>query len=79
MFRNRIFISELCFWHGKQLPTLSWEGSTDFQNCIEGVSHQEMTNAIAKGKANHEEVLDAGQKAAKDVQVRNYTNQRTKC
>ena len=31
---------------------------------------QDLKTAIEKGKANHEEVLDAGQKAAADVQVR---------
>ena len=37
---------------------------------IRGASRQDLTNAIAKGKANHDEVLDAGEKAAGDVQVR---------
>lgn len=36
---------------------------------IQGSSHQALAEAIAKGKATHEEVLDAGQKAATDVQV----------
>ena len=40
----------------------------DFQ--IQGSSHQDLTKAIQKGKANHDEVLDAGEKAAKEVQVR---------
>ena len=40
----------------------------DFQ--IQGSSHQDLTNAIQKGKANHDEVLDAGEKAALEVQVR---------
>ncbi len=31
---------------------------------------QDLKRAIEKGKANHEEVLDAGQKAAADFQVR---------
>jgi len=41
---------------------------------IQGSSRQDLTKASEKGRANHEEVLDAGQKAAADVQVRfNYT------
>ena len=40
----------------------------DFE--IQGSSHQDLTKAIQKGKANHDEVLDAGEKAAKEVQVR---------
>ena len=40
----------------------------DFE--IQGSSHQDLTKAIQKGKANHDEVLDAGGKAAKEVQVR---------
>ena len=31
---------------------------------------QDLKGVIEKGKANHEEVLEAGQKAAADVQVR---------
>lgn len=37
---------------------------------IQGSSHQDLTKAIQKGKANHDEVLDAGEKAARIVQVR---------
>ena len=37
---------------------------------IQGSSHQDLTKAIQKGKADHNEVLDAGEKAAKEVQVR---------
>ena len=37
---------------------------------IQGASRQDLTNAIARGKANHDEVLYAGEKAARDVQVR---------
>lgn len=37
---------------------------------IQGASRQDLTNVIAKGKANHDEVLYAGEKAAGDVQVR---------
>ena len=37
---------------------------------IQGSSHQDLTNATRKGKANHDEVLDAGEKAAREVQVR---------
>lgn len=35
---------------------------------IQGASRQDLTNAIAKGKANHDEVLYAGEEAAGDVQ-----------
>ena len=31
---------------------------------IQGLSQEQMTTTIEKGKANHEEVLDAGAKAA---------------
>ena len=37
---------------------------------IQGASRQDLTDAIAKGKANHDEVLHTGEKAAGDVQVR---------
>ena len=37
---------------------------------IQGSSPQDLTKAIQKGKANHGEVLDAGEKAAKEIQVR---------
>ena len=37
---------------------------------IQASSHQALTEVIAVGKADHKEVLDVGQKAAKDVQVR---------
>ena len=39
---------------------------------IQDASRQDLTNVIAKGKANHDEVLHAGEKAAGDVQVRRY-------
>lgn len=65
--------------HHNILPTLSPEDSTDSAFCIEGVSHQELTEVIANGKANHEEVLDAGQKAEKDVRVGKYTTKRSEC
>jgi purine-nucleoside phosphorylase len=45
---------------------------------IQGSSREELTQAIEKGKANHEEVLEAGQNAATDVQVGfEFTNLRT--
>ena len=37
---------------------------------VQGSSHQDLTKMLSKGKANHQEVLDAGQKAAADIQVR---------
>lgn len=37
---------------------------------IQGSSPQDLTKAIQKGKANHGEVLVAGEKAAKEIQVR---------
>lgn len=37
---------------------------------IQGSSRQDLTKAIEKGKANHDEVLNAGEKAAREVQVR---------
>ncbi len=37
---------------------------------IQASSRQDLTSAIEKGKANHDEVLDAGEKAAKEIQVR---------
>ena len=37
---------------------------------VQSSSQEALTEMIAKGKANHEEVLDAGRNAAKDVQVR---------
>ena len=40
----------------------------DFE--IQGSSHQDLTKAIQKGRANHDEVLYTGEKAAKEVQVR---------
>lgn len=40
----------------------------DFE--IQGSSHQDLTKALQKGKASHDEVLDAGEKAAKEVQVK---------
>ncbi|KAL8828887.1 MAG: hypothetical protein Q9170_006404, partial [Blastenia crenularia] len=36
---------------------------------IKDATRQELTLALAAGKANHEEVLRAGQEAAKDLQV----------
>lgn len=37
---------------------------------IQDSRHQDLTEVIGKGKANHDEVLDAGEKAAREVQVR---------
>ena len=37
---------------------------------IEGASREDLTKVIEQGKANHEEVLEAGSHAAADVQVR---------
>ena len=37
---------------------------------IQGSSHRDVTIAMQKGKANHDEVLDAGEKAGRIVQVR---------
>lgn len=37
---------------------------------IQESSRPDLTRAIEKGKASHEEVLDAGEKAAREVQVR---------
>ena len=37
---------------------------------IQGSSHQDLMKVIQRGKANHDEVLDAGDKAAKEVQAR---------
>ena len=37
---------------------------------IQRSSRQDLTKAIEQGKANHDEVLDAGEKAAREVQVR---------
>ena len=37
---------------------------------IRGSSCQDLSKAIGKGKASHEEVLDAGEKAATEVQAR---------
>lgn len=36
---------------------------------VEGLSPEQMTKTIEKGRANHEEVLDAGAKAAVVVQA----------
>lgn len=36
---------------------------------IEGLSQEQITRTIEKGKANHEEVLDAGAKAAVILQA----------
>lgn len=36
---------------------------------IQGLSVEELTEYLSKGKANHEEVLEAGRAAAKDMQV----------
>lgn len=38
-------------------------------DCIEGLKDAELNRAIEQGKANHEEVLNAGREAAADVQV----------
>jgi len=35
---------------------------------IQDSRRQDLTEAIGKGKANHDEVLDAGEKAAREVQ-----------
>ncbi|KAL8724497.1 MAG: hypothetical protein Q9166_007917 [cf. Caloplaca sp. 2 TL-2023] len=35
---------------------------------IKDVSREDLAKAIATGKANHEEVLKAGEEAAKDIQ-----------
>lgn len=37
---------------------------------IQDTSHKILTEVMAKGKANHDEVLHAGQEADRDVQVR---------
>ena len=37
---------------------------------IQGCSRQDLAKVIENGKANHEEVLDAGEKAARQVRVR---------
>ena len=37
---------------------------------IQGSSRQDLKKAIEKGKASHDEVLDAGEKAAREIQVR---------
>ena len=43
---------------------------------IQDVSRQDLARAMGKGKATHEEVLDAGEQAAREVQVRRqYSNQ----
>ena len=36
---------------------------------IQGSSLQDLTEAIEMGKANHDEVLEAGEKAAREIQV----------
>ena len=36
---------------------------------VKGSSREELSRTIAQGKANHEEVINAGQEAAADVQV----------
>ena len=36
---------------------------------IQGSSRQDLTKAVEKGKANHDEVLDAGEKSANEFQV----------
>ena len=36
---------------------------------IQGSSRQDLTKAIQEGRANHDEVIDAGKKAAREVQV----------
>jgi purine-nucleoside phosphorylase len=33
------------------------------------MSHEELSEHLSKGKANHEEVLEAGREAAKDMQA----------
>ena len=46
------------------------EGPRGDDTQIQSSSRRDLTEAIEKGKATHEEVLDAGQEAAADVQVR---------
>ena len=36
---------------------------------IQAMSNDELEQHLSKGKANHEEVLEAGREAAKDMQV----------
>ena len=36
---------------------------------LEGLKEQQLSEVIGKGKANHQEVIEAGQQAAKDMQV----------
>ena len=36
---------------------------------IQGLSREDLTKAMEMGKANHDEVLNAGGKAARDIQV----------
>ena len=36
---------------------------------IQGFTRQDLTKVIEKGKAKHSEVLDAGEKAASEIQV----------
>ena len=36
---------------------------------IQGFSRQVLTKTIEQGKANHDEVLDAGEKAAEEIRV----------
>lgn len=36
---------------------------------IQSMSHGELSEHLSKGKANHEEVLEAGREAAKDMQA----------
>ena len=37
---------------------------------LEGASAEQLNTVIAKGKANHEEVIEAGHQAARDMQVK---------
>ena len=40
---------------------------------LQSLSPEELLAFLSKGKANHEEVLEAGREAAKDMQVRNMS------
>lgn len=41
---------------------------------LEGVEAEQLNEVIGKGKANHQEVIEAGQQAAKDIQVMKIWN-----
>lgn len=44
-------------------------GSQGDDPAIQSMNQAELTEHLSKGKANHEEVLDAGREAAKDMQA----------